>query len=453
MFCKKCGYELKDEETFCKRCGQAVQSGTGNFNIPPIPPIQANQQTPPPKKKKKTGRIVALITALVLVVGACGGVFVFRDEILGLFLKSKTYEETYDAIDESLNALMGTEQFQNLSTEEKKEEIMSTLQKLEDDGLINSDSITYQEENNMIWYKSGDEFDSGIMLEDFDGCTSGYADSNKYVTKWDSNDSTFPKTWDSSINFSDDDYPFNESDVISLNLKAKYMFGLCGENDTKDNYYQYISRYENNKQEWDSNHLSTEIDYYCTVEDFKTGLAGYNITIIEEHGYYDYAKTPMICTREEANNISLYSDDVQDHRIVSVKETKFATSYWWIYPSFFEYYYENDKLDGTIIWIGSCHGYENSDLADAFVRCGAEAVIGFDDSVYTVYDYCLHTAFVYSLMNGDKASEALSFAKDLFKSKDTDFYDAVGGSVKWYNLEGQLKQHFSSARAQINING
>lgn len=90
MFCKKCGYKLKDGETFCKRCRQAVQSGTANFNIPPILP---NQQTPPPKKKKKTGRIVALVTALVLLAGAGSGIFVFRDEILGLFSKTKTFDE------------------------------------------------------------------------------------------------------------------------------------------------------------------------------------------------------------------------------------------------------------------------------------------------------------------------------------------------------------------------
>ena len=150
----------------------------------------------------------------------------------------------------------------------------------------------------MIWYEWGDGYVAGIMLSDFGDGLSGNADKDSFVTKWSSTDSSLPEEWNNEINFSNQTYPYPESDIIDLKLTAKYMFGLCDANNTQSSYYSFLTYYRDNKTEWDKNHLSTEIDDYCTVDDFKSGLSGYNLVIIEEHGNYDYAKTPMICTEE-----------------------------------------------------------------------------------------------------------------------------------------------------------
>ena len=398
------------------------------------------------------------VLLLLLLVGSIGFSLFNKfkasseDETRNMPELDKSSISAYERIDEEIDGLKQEDGFEGKSVEEKKKIIINRLTELQDEGLITQNSITYQEDNEMIWYEWGDGYVAGIMLSDFGDGLSGNADKNSFVTKWSSTDSSLPEEWNNEINFSNQTYPYPESDIIDLKLTAKYMFGLCNANNTQSSYYSFLTYYRDNKTAWDKNHLSTDIDDYCTVDDFKSGLSGYNLVIIEEHGNYDYAKTPMICTEENVGNISQYSDDLKNRYIATIKDTSGSTCYW-IYPSFFEHYYSDGKLEGTIIWLGSCHGYQNPDLANAFQSCGADAVIGFSESVYTAYDYCLHSAFVYSLMWGDRASDALNFSKSLFKYSDVDFYTACGGSYQWYDLKGQWKQHISPAKARINIKG
>lgn len=358
----------------------------------------------------------------------------------------------YEKINKSIVQITEDSGYIEMSVNDRKDAIIEELEKLEKEGTVNSNSIVYHQDNEMIWYEWGDGYTAGIMLSDFGEGVSGNADPNTYVTKWNSQDPNLPEEVENKIDYSNPNYPFNETDVTNLNLKAKYMFGLCDKNDTSSGHYQYLGMYNDNKALWDKNHLSTEIDDYCTVDDFKTGLCGYDIVLIEEHGNINYAGTPMICTLEQVADISKYSDDIKNKHIAAVTTSEGKTCYW-IYPSFFEHYYNNDKLENTIVWLGSCHGYQNSDLANAFESCGAEAVVGFTESVYTVYDYYMHTGFVYSLMWGDTASEALYFAKNLFKYSDIEFFEACDVSPKWYQIKEQWKYHFVPAKAKVNIKG
>ncbi len=70
MFCKKCGAEIRDTANFCPKCGTVCSMKTTNNT-----------------KKKQHSRIIALMTSLVLLLGACSGVLVFRKEILHCFLE------------------------------------------------------------------------------------------------------------------------------------------------------------------------------------------------------------------------------------------------------------------------------------------------------------------------------------------------------------------------------
>lgn len=74
MFCKKCGAEVKDTAKFCPRCGTAFSKAI---------------------ETKKMHRVVALATSLVLLLGACSGVFVFRDEIMSLISGQKQFDENH----------------------------------------------------------------------------------------------------------------------------------------------------------------------------------------------------------------------------------------------------------------------------------------------------------------------------------------------------------------------
>ncbi len=398
----------------------------------------------------KVGVVVACLLVIVLlgllirwiVVSICGN----TNKL------DKASISAYEKIGKSVTQITDDDSYIEKSVTERKDVIVDELEKLEDEGLINTDTIVYQEDNEMIWYEWGDGYSAGIMLSEFGEGVSGNADPNIFVTKWNSQDTSLPDEIESKIDFSHPNYPFKESDVVNLNLKAKYMFGLCEKTDTNSGHYQFLSMYSDNKAAWDKNYLSTEIDDECTVDDFKTGLCGYDIVVIEEHGNFNYAGTTMVCTLEEVKDISRYKDDLKNKYIATIRTSDGKNCYW-IYPSFFEHYYGNNKLENTIIWLGCCHGYQNSDLVNAFESCGAEAVIGFTESVYTAYDYLMHTGFVYSLMWGDNVADALYFSKELFRHSDNEFFEACDASPKWYQLKEQWKYHFVPAKAKVNIKG
>ncbi|MCD7891537.1 MAG: S8 family serine peptidase [Ruminococcus sp.] len=75
MYCKKCGSQINDKAKFCPKCGTQFTKRIADM------------------KKKKRHRITALLTSFVLLIGACGGVFVFKDEIFDLFSSEKQFDE------------------------------------------------------------------------------------------------------------------------------------------------------------------------------------------------------------------------------------------------------------------------------------------------------------------------------------------------------------------------
>lgn len=113
----------------------------------------------------------------------------------------------------------------------------------------------------------------------------------------------------------------------------------------------------------------------------------------------------MICLKEKVSkdNFSAYKEDFESGKILTVQPNGSNEKYWWIKPSFFEKYYSDNKLQDSIVWISSCHGYQSDELVEAFSNCGAKSVIGYNNSVLINYDFYLHSAFVYSLMHGDSA--------------------------------------------------
>lgn len=92
MFCKQCGTALGDNAKYCPKCGTpVVQRQTAQTVLEP-----PQKRTQPPEKPKKNGtKILAIILSAVLVLGACSGVFVFRDEIMSLISGQKQFDENH----------------------------------------------------------------------------------------------------------------------------------------------------------------------------------------------------------------------------------------------------------------------------------------------------------------------------------------------------------------------
>ena len=129
-------------------------------------------------------------------------------------------------------------------------------------------------------------------------------------------------------------------------------------------------------------------------------------------------------------NRGVIKDKYKDDRTnLLFPKSKDGKRYYYIKPSFFKKYYGDEKLKGTIVWIGSCHGYQCDDLVNAFSRCGAKAVIGYDESVLTSYNCVMLNPFIYSLLYGDSVSEALNFAKSIYGQNDLECWRTYRGTT------------------------
>ncbi len=329
-------------------------------------------------------------------------------------------EDVYSYVDDIIKDNINSDNYLNADINEKYKIINKILNSLEKENKILSNSIEYDSANKIFWYNYSDGTEGGIMLENFSEGYSGNAKIDNYVERKDEQGRIL--SYNCDIDFNSNEYPYTEKELESLNLKAKFMYGL-GYNSILDEYKKYQTN-------WTKQYLKTDIDDYCTVEDFKSGLSGYNIIFIEEHGYYSNKKI-MICTEEltSKKSDSNYKADLKHKRINKVVSAKDNKQYYWINPSFFSFYYKNNELSNTIIWIGSCHGYQCDDLVNAFSRCGAKAVIGYDESVLTSYDCVMLNPFIYSLLYGDSVSEALNFAKSIYGQNDLECWRTYRGTT------------------------
>ncbi len=361
------------------------------------------------KKKKVLIVVIALLLCILISIF-----------FINMLSNQKSEEENNvynQKVDSAIDSVLFSDDYENLSIEEKKDRMLTTLYELEKKGEILKDSIFFQEECNIIWFQYPDGFEDGVMLVEFKDDIAGSADINEYVSSWNNG---MPSSTNPKIDFSDSNYPFLEQNIKNLELSAKYMFGLCDLSDKNNGYYKFLEDYRKNQEVWNDNYLRIEIDDYCTIEDFKTGLSGYDIVFIAEHGALR-KKVPMLLTREKYDK-NKYQNDL--YYLDTYKEK--GTRYWIIKPSFFEKYYCNNKLKDTIIWISSCHGYQYNNLVDAFVNCGAEAVIGYNEIAECNYDKYLQEGFMYSLMYGETVSEALDFSKKVWQSNQKEFFNKYG---------------------------
>ena len=392
MYCKKCGKELKENTKFCPKCGTA-------YRIPNVT-----------DKRKKRHRITALLTLLSLVLCVCSGIFVFRNEILGLF---SGYKDAYYEVDEALQKNIVCEEFRNADLETRKKMAEDTLNNLENSGTILNDSVIFDEETNTFYYNYTDGAEGAVALESF---------SSEYIgLKYP--DSVFYENEDcitavKSINFETTDYPYEQKDLKALILEG------TGFN------FAYESALEL-QETWNQEYLSTDLDNDVTVEELKTKLSGYDFVYILLHGNYQACtgNTPNIILEEKVSSKldRKYREDFRKDKTIFHLTTDDRMVYA-VHPNFFtKYYYESKnaalELKDKIIFIGSCHGYQNRDLVDAFISCGAKAVIGPSDVAKAAYELAVVNDFVYRLLCGDSVEDSLDFAKNIYGDNQWEFAD------------------------------
>lgn len=106
-FCTKCGAKLVDEAQFCTSCGTACgQPAPQPAAEPELQPAPVAAKEKKPKKPVKKGKVIAILCAVALLIGAAvGGYFAIAwynspEQQLLRALKAGQYEQALDIFDE-----------------------------------------------------------------------------------------------------------------------------------------------------------------------------------------------------------------------------------------------------------------------------------------------------------------------------------------------------------------
>ena len=274
------------------------------------------------------------------------------------------------------------------------------LQKMEEEKLIVSDSVVYNEEKKVYTFQYESGILGAIVLEDM---------NNNGLTA----DITPALDWDVIDN------------IGEINAVVLWSFAQSWDDATyRTVFYQEL------ESQWESHGMNTTIDWDTTVADYKL-LSSYDIIILSSYGaHYEYMikegiteKIPGIILSEKATREKdqLYANDLKMHRIakVTVKgETLYA-----ILPDFWTYYYGDGQLDGSFVFsessefMGTDANGDNS-MANALLDSSAESVIGFCNNVLSNYSREFMKAYVNALMNGYSSESAFEYAKQVCGEND-----------------------------------
>lgn len=192
--------------------------------------------------------------------------------------------------------------------------------------------------------------------------------------------------------------------------------------------------YEQMEAEFDARGLETTVDWDVTVDDYKK-LAGNEVIMFSGHGVYwkykakvSFGKTetkwlPSLVLTEKATKYKdkSYEADLKEFRVGKV-QVEGGTMYA-ILPNFFLHYYDEGDLDGSFVFIQDCeshgkNGNENFQFSSALLAASAETVIGYHNSVESNYGRNLMKTYIENLIDGQTAIEAYNGAVSVHGGND-----------------------------------
>lgn len=182
------------------------------------------------------------------------------------------YTEVNDAVAELAN----TSAYSETEPEEKANQLLDLLEQLEGEGQIASGSVQYNEADQTISYSYADGTFGSIQLKEFSKENSGVDTS--YVSEYDENGLVVSIS--SAVSFGIDGCPYE---------KAPTALILCGLGDSSA--LQLLK--ENQQEFWSAEYMETALEENCTVQMFRLALSGYDLLVLQLHGYL-YNDVPTI---------------------------------------------------------------------------------------------------------------------------------------------------------------
>lgn len=197
-----------------------------------------------------------------------------------------------------------------------------------------------------------------------------------------------------------------ERDKCFENKQKKYGYvtDLAKKIAQKDSGYPYVADYGGTKltvdsaKEWNSN----------------------SIIIWVGHGDYDEDLGPSLitCQVRTDDNFERFAKDYAAERVIGQRDNYYALTW-----KFFDYYYKNNSLKGSLIWLAPCYSIRDSRLADTLLAKGASTVIGNKNPAFIPRIIYLTNEFFNTLMSTDldtgatyTAGKALAKANDKLKA-------------------------------------
>lgn len=317
--------------------------------------------------------------------------------------------------DAAVEALVQSDAYADMEMDQRQEAAQAQLDALAEEGLIQADSIYYDEENGMYSFT----YDCGVL-------------GGILLTDWEEEDESLvqvPLEIPEELAVS----PLDEQNDI-LPLGNAIIYYAFDDTVNSSRYPNYTVMQEN----WTKWGLSTTLDTEVTVNDLKH-MDDYDLCILSTHGaYYTYntgwlfrrlSTTPILILREESSlwNDLRYGIDLLTHRIIKVNGVYCIT------PSFFSSTYRGGQLNGTMVFSEACEffgGNNHVDLAmsKALLEGGASAVVGFVNNVYTIYSRNILWGTVNQLITGKNILQAVDAAAATYGPDDVYWYLSQGGT-------------------------
>lgn len=328
------------------------------------------------------------------------------------FYTDLSYEEleNLETANEQISELVNN--FEALTEEEQVDAAQELINQMAEEGIIDADSVDFNEEANVFSFEYEGGVLGGIMCGEFDADLNGRMPNGGNAVVYDTSTNSY-ESWDELLNTDIgtalilNSFPEFESDWSSIQFRSDFYVDL--------------------QNEWNNMGLHTTLDTSVTVEDYKT-LGNYSIVCFSTHGS-TYNKLPALCLAEMSTKSkdALYSAELKGGHIAIVNGC------YWILPSFFTQTYGASGLNGAFVFSESCqfmgrYGNENLSMADALTNSGATTVVGFHNSVYAVYSRDFMRTYVNALVNGNTTDIAFEDAKSAHGADHKEWYENKYGS-------------------------
>ena len=351
-------------------------------------------------QKMKVILILCLCAALILT-GCSGG-----DD-------SDSGSSEWEAVDQSIEDTVSSQDYQEGSTEEKASMLQEQLQEQYEAGNL-AEEPEYDEGEQLISYVYNDGSLGGVSLaemgDEFDGAVQRPESSSPQ------------ENYESAEAGGYQAAALTEDHLMSaVDIDALRVAVMDGFEDTefRRTFYEDLDR------EWKSAGLQVYTDYDTTVEDMK-GLSGYDAVVIAMHGGM-YRKHPIMSLDEDVTAAAdeKYRSDLRNQFIARVHCTDNRYHYW-ILPAFFSNYYNTGDLEGSVIYVQCCDFFgcdctstsADTSMADTFRNAGAAVVIGYHNTVVSTYGRNMMKEALEQMFDGATAENAVENAKDTYGQSD-----------------------------------